>query len=149
MLYYAFSTLMTSPYYLAYINEIVGGPNNGYKFTVGSNIDHGQDLLGLKRYMEKNNIKRIKLSYWGSIDPKNYGISYEYMPSPYFQAWEADYARYLETRYENCSARKGIMAISITNLQNVHLINKTCYNWLKKYEPIEKIGYSIFVYNIE
>jgi hypothetical protein len=43
----------------------------------------------------------------------------------------------------------GIVAISATNLQNVFFGNKTYYNWLKKYNPIDKIGYSIFIYDLD
>ncbi len=149
---YAVSTILIAPYYLSYINILGGGPNNAYKIVVGSNIDQGQDLFGLKKFMEKNKIDKIKLSYWGSIDPRYYGISYEYLPSPYFQPWQNNYTSVVISPpnvSEDCSKRKGLIAISITNLQNAHLLNRTCYNWLKKYEPIEKIGYSIFVYNIE
>ena len=49
------STLSVAPHYLAYFNEAFGGPANGYKFLAdSSNLDWGQDLKGLKRFMEKN-----------------------------------------------------------------------------------------------
>lgn len=149
---YLISALFTAPYYLSYVSVIGGGPSKAYKIIVGSNLDQGQDLLELKEYMAKNRIDKIKLSYWGSVDPKDYGINYEYLPSPYFQPWQNNYTHIvLNTKniYEDCSERKGLIAISITNLQNVHLLNKTCYNWLKSYEPVHRIGYSIFVYDIK
>lgn len=149
LFYYALSTILIAPYYLSYINELGLGPNNAHKITVGSNIDSGQDLYGLAKYMEKNNIQKIKLSYFGSVDPKDYNISYEYLPSPYWFPWVPDYTiLLLHERKEDCSEKKGIIAISVTNLKNVQLVNKTCFDWLNKYEPIRKIGYSIFVYNI-
>lgn len=147
--YYAISAILIAPHYLSYINELGLGPNNAHKIVVGSNIDLGQDLKGLKDYMEKNKLQKIKLSYFGSADPNDYGISYEYLPSPYFQQWVPDYTfLQLNERKENCSETKGIIAISVTNLKNVHLLNKTCFNWLDKYDPIDKIGYSIFIYNL-
>jgi len=150
LLHYILSTLLVAPHYLAYYNELAGGPENGYKYIVGSNVDLGQDLPELKDYMEKNNIAKIKFSYFGSVDPKDYNITYEYLASPYFQYWVPDFQPFvtLTTRYEDCSEKNGYIAISVNNLQNVHLINKTCFNWLKKHEPVAKIGYSIFVYNI-
>ena len=149
LFFYALGTLSVAPHYLSYINMISSGPDNGWKITVGSNIDWGQDLKGLKDYMGKNNIGKIKLSYFGSVDPKHYNISYEYMPSPYFQPWDPNYSVVQQSRYEDCSERKGLIAISVTNLQNVYLVNKTCYAWLKNYEPKAKIGYSIFIYDIK
>lgn len=151
-LLYLLSALLVAPYYLSYMNILAGGPANAYKIMVGANIDQGQELLGLKDFMQKNNIGKIKLSYWGSVDPKNYGINYEYLPSPYFQPWQNNYTHIVQpnTRVqEDCSERKGWIAISVTNLQNVHLANKECYDWLKKYEPVKRIGYSIFVYDVK
>ncbi len=150
LLHYIASSLIIAPSYLAYYNEFAGGPQNGYKIVVGSNIDLGQDLPGLKDYMDKNSISKIKLSYFGSVDPKEYNISYEYLASPYFQYWDPDYKPFvtLKDRKEDCSEKKGFIAISVNNLQNVHLLNKTCFDWLKKHEPVAKVGYSIFVYNL-
>jgi len=45
--------------------------------------------------------------------------------------------------------KTGMVAISATNLQNVYLSDKKFYNWLKHYEPIDKNGYSIFVYDLD
>ena len=45
--------------------------------------------------------------------------------------------------------RSGIVAISATNLQNVYFSDKTFYDWLKEYTPIDKIGYSLFIYDLD
>lgn len=37
------------PHYLAYFNELAGGPRNGYQSLVDSNLDWGQDLKELRR----------------------------------------------------------------------------------------------------
>ena len=73
--------LRVSPHYLAYFNQIAGGPGNGYRCLVDSNLDWGQDLKGLKRYMDRNGITSIKLSYFGTVNPRQYGIAYEALPS--------------------------------------------------------------------
>lgn len=150
LFYYALSTILIAPHYMAYISEIFGGPDNAYKILVGSSIDHGQDLYRLKEYMGKNNIKKIKLSYFGQADPKDYNISYEYLPSPNFLLWTPGYTMPPATeRTEDCSEKKGLIAVSITNLENVYLTNKTCFGWLQKNEPIGKAGYSIFIYDLK
>lgn len=150
VLHYAVNAIIIAPYYLSYTNEFAGGFGNAYKFFVASAIDQGQDLARLKAYMDKKGVKSAKLSYFGSIDPKDYNISYEYLPSPYFQPWVTKngvFATESEAR-ENCSSITGIIAISVTNLQNLFLVNKSCFRWLHNYEPVKKIGYTIFVYNI-
>lgn len=62
------------PHYLAYFNEIAGGSDNGYKYVVDSNLDWGQGLLTLKRFLEENSINEFQLAYFGSGDPKSYGF---------------------------------------------------------------------------
>jgi len=127
-LWYIFGTLNIYPHYLAYFNEFVGGAKNGYKYLVDSNLDWGQDLKLLKQYLEKNNIKEIYLAYFGTAEPDYYKINYK--------------------KLEPFKKVSGIIAISATYLQGVHTA-KGGYDWLKNYQPIAKIGYSIFVYRIK
>jgi len=150
MLPYAYSSVSIHPHYFSYFNALVG-PENGYKYLVGGNLDQGQDLKGLRDYLSRNNITRVNLSYFGSIDPELYGIEYEYMPSPMWQPWDPNFspkANYSDIPID-CRPKKGIIAISVTNLQGVHLNNQNCYSWLKTETPIEKIGYSIFIYELK
>ena len=41
------ATLWIHPHYLAYFNELAGGPSRGYRLLADSNLDWGQDLKGL------------------------------------------------------------------------------------------------------
>ena len=41
------------PFPLAYFNQFAGGPENGYKYLVDSNIDWGQSFIALREYMHK------------------------------------------------------------------------------------------------
>ena len=45
LLWTAFSTLSVYPHQLAYFNELAGGPEEGHRHLLGSNLDWGQDLL--------------------------------------------------------------------------------------------------------
>ncbi|MCX6356072.1 MAG: glycosyltransferase family 39 protein [Candidatus Aureabacteria bacterium] len=139
-LWYLTEAIMIYPHYLAYFNEFIGGPKNGYKYLVDSNLDWGQDLKGLKRYMDAHGTKKIKLAYFGTADPSYYGIDYEYLPC-------SGLPRPSDFRW-NLPA-KGLMAISATDLQSVYFVNKNVYAWLRKYKPIDTIGYSIFIYTIQ
>jgi Dolichyl-phosphate-mannose-protein mannosyltransferase len=73
----------TYPHYLAFFNELVGGPKNGYKVLLDSNLDWGQDLKGLKRWMDANGVKKIRFLYFGGIDPEYYRIQANYV----FGSW--------------------------------------------------------------
>jgi hypothetical protein len=146
--WYLFGTLSIYPHYLAYFNELVGGPENGYKYLVDSNLDWGQDLKGLKQYMTEQGIPKIKLSYFGGADPALYGIDYDYLPSFGLRPSEPDGKWWYEAGYtEDCDPADGVIAISATNLQGVLLRNRDCFQWLRSHEPVSKIGYSIFIYD--
>jgi hypothetical protein len=153
--WYVLGAISIHPHYLAYFNEFIGGPQNGYKYLADSNIDWGQDLKGLKHYMEDNQINKIKLAYFGSADVNYYGIDYDYLPSVGLtpkkpgQYWwyemNADYKSRIEPR-------KGTIAISATLLASPSWMTKkfrNTYDWLREYEPVDNVGYSILIYKIE
>ena len=73
---YLIPAISSFPNYLSYFNFIAGGAKNGHRWLIDSNLDWGQDLQGLKKYMEKNGIEDIKLGYFGRVDPELYGINY-------------------------------------------------------------------------
>lgn len=60
------------PHYLAYFNELVGGPAHGHLYLADSNIDWGQDLLRLADYARRHPSEPIKLAYFGSAVPTRY-----------------------------------------------------------------------------
>ena len=145
VVWYLICSFSIYPHYLAFFNSAVGGPDNGYKYLVDSNLDWGQDLKGLGVYMQEKEIKKIHLSYFGSADPAYYDINYEWMPSYYLPG---DYQG-VKTRMKTFSLpQSGIVAISATNLQGVYFSDRKLYEWFKQRDPIDKIGYSIFIYDL-
>jgi hypothetical protein len=70
------SAVAAFPHYLSYFNFAAGGPEKGYRWLIDSNLDWGQDLPGLKKYLDEHNMKKIKLGYFGRVDPRIYGINY-------------------------------------------------------------------------
>lgn len=149
--WYIVGTLMAFPNYVAYFNGFMPA-DNSYKYFAGTNNDVGQDLKPLAKYLDKSGIGHVYLSYSATTPPEYYGINYTYLPSPPFVPWVPDYAPLREDLPKNfsedCTPKAGIVAVSILNLDNVYLINQTCFDWLSEYTPIKKIGHTIFVYNI-
>lgn len=142
-LFYAVGAVRIHPHHLAYFNELIGGPENGYRYLVDSNLDWGQDLKGLKAYMDERAIDRIKLSYFGTVDPALYQLDYEWLPS---------YVLPHSPQTKASLPASGLIAISATNLVGVYMDGyghgKQLFGWLGEYDPIARIGYSIFVYDI-
>jgi 4-amino-4-deoxy-L-arabinose transferase-like glycosyltransferase len=79
-LWYAAGTLVHHPHHLAYFNELAGGPRNGWRVLVDSNLDWGQDLKRLAGWLREHPAPGLKLSYFGSADPAYYGIESEALP---------------------------------------------------------------------
>lgn len=64
------SCLRVHPDHMAYFNEAVGGPSQGHRYLLDSNLDWGQDLLELSRGVEAGRIpKTFGLAYFGRVDP--------------------------------------------------------------------------------
>ena len=149
--WYVISSIMVYPHYISYFNEFVPS-GEGYNYLLGTNIDAGQDLIRLNKYLKQHKIDKINFSFHGGIDPSYYEIDYDYMPTVCFTPANKYYKprakNCQEDFIEDCAKRKGMIAISVTNLKGRFLKNINCFNWLKEYEPIAKIGNSIFVYNI-
>ena len=62
------------PDYLAYFNEVAGGPRGGYRWLVDSNLDWGQDLPALAAYEQGHAPGELYLHYFGFGDPGYYGV---------------------------------------------------------------------------
>jgi hypothetical protein len=50
--------------------------------------------------------------------------------------------------YYGANPAPGIYAISATNLQGVHFADHDQFAWFREREPIDKLGYSIFLYEV-
>lgn len=128
------------PHYHSYFNQFVGGPKNGYRFLVDSNLDWGQDLKTLKQYMDENPVRTIKLSYFGTADPRQYGMDYELLQS--FAALPPGRAQ--------TPLRKGDMvAVSATNLYPLYVDLGRLSEHLRTLRPVDQVGHSILIYRLE
>jgi hypothetical protein len=63
------------PSNLAFFNVLAGGPSGGYRYLADSNIDWGQDLKPLARWMREHQVSHINLGYFGTALPEYYGIN--------------------------------------------------------------------------
>jgi len=80
------SSLRAFPNYLAYSNEIWGGPAGTYRVLTDSNADSGQGLIAAKHYLERAGIRDCWLAYFGSADPNYYNLPCKLLPDS-FSAW--------------------------------------------------------------
>jgi len=129
------------PHYLAFFNQFAGGPRNGHKYLVDSNLDWGQDLKGLKSWMDQHEVRHINLSYFGTADPAYYKIDCTYLPGGAF----------FDEPLVKDPQLPGFVAVSVTNLRGVYFSEgwRNIYRPLLEMEPVAVIGYSIYVYQVE
>jgi hypothetical protein len=137
--WYAAGTLANHPYHLAYFNEIGGGPTQGWRWLVDSNLDWGQDLKRLKAWMVARGVEELKLSYFGSASPSHYGIHGERLPG---------YSAPHPSRVTREIRPGELVAVSATNLQGVYLepADQLLMERLRGLEPEGRVGRSIFVF---
>jgi hypothetical protein len=129
------------PNHLAFFNQFIGGSQNGYKYLADSNLDWGQDLKPLKKWMDQNGVPFVNLCYFGSADPAYYGIHCSYLPPPSTFA----------TGRDNELRLPGYVAVSVQNLLGVSVNppRPDLYKKLREAEPVAVMGYSIRVYWVE
>lgn len=131
------------PHFLAYFNVLAGGPDNGWRSLVDSNLDWGQDLDDLPHWMEENEVDSVWLSYFGEARPEYYGIAYRGLDS--FPP------RLMDPQgrpFAPAAPAPGVYAISATNLQGVHFADHDQFAWFREREPMDKLGYSLFLYDV-
>ena len=107
-----------------------------------SNLDWGQDLKRLKNWVEKNNIEKIYIDYFGGSSPEYY--------------FKNKYARWWDARSQKEFPKGNYLAVSATFLQGgqgkiIPGFNypEGYYRWLNDQKLVAKIGYSIFIYYID
>ena len=129
------------PSTLAFFNSFVGGPRNGYRYLVDSNLDWGQDLKPLKRWMDQHQVKHINLAYFGTADPAYYGIECTQLPgAPFFASAEV-----------RAPQLPGYVAVSATLASGVYLdeAGRAFYRPLRDRVPEAVLGNTIFIYRVE
>jgi 4-amino-4-deoxy-L-arabinose transferase-like glycosyltransferase len=121
------------PNYLAFFNTLSGGPSNGSRYLLDSNLDWGQDLKKLKRYLDANHVQKIPMCYFGTTSPAYYGIADQYLP-----------------RTKDVAERQrlnSLVAISATVLHDLYL-EPGSFAWLRARQPVAKAGQSIYIYDL-
>jgi hypothetical protein len=128
----AFTVLRLHPSYLAYFNELAGGPDGGWMYLNDSNLDWGQDVKRLAQFVEQQDIEEIHVDYFGPPDP----------------------VYYFSEKYKGpvgCGTPpKGWVAVSAMLYPGAPWNAECDYRRTLPIEKLKaKIGYSIFVFHVE
>jgi hypothetical protein len=81
--WHSVSSMRSAPIYLAYSNELWGGPANTYKYLSDSNTDWGQQLKSVNQYLAQRGIKDCWFGYFANpaIPFTAYGIPCKPLPT--------------------------------------------------------------------
>jgi hypothetical protein len=137
-LWFAVSSARVFPHYLAHFNELAGGPSGGHRYLIDSNLDWGQDLKGLARYVERKGIQDLKLAYFGHVSPRVYGMRAALPGRGPQTGWIAVSATLLQ----------GLPYAVTYDTDRIRVFPRNAFAWLRVHRPVAVIGHSIFVYHV-
>jgi hypothetical protein len=171
--WHAVESVRISPHYLAYVNQLAGGPSNGYKHLADSSLDWGQDLPALKQWLDRQGLQpqgapRVYLSYFGTGRPEYYGIDATQLwgflnvvaPRPWTATLEAEYQRHLSNvkalgnTGEGTEARTQLLRRTGEDFwwQTFRRFDELRVGrlaaFLRHREPDAEVGYSILIYRL-
>jgi len=129
------------PHTLTFFNEFVGGPRNGSRYLSDSNLDWGQHLKSLKKWMDETGVSHVNLAYFGTADPAYYGIECTHLPgAPTFALPEVKKPRL-----------PGYVAISATVESGVYLDPRwrLFYRSFRDRTPVADVGNALRVYWVD
>jgi putative flippase GtrA len=134
--WYFLGTILIYPHFMAYFNEL-RYPLKLQKnqIFIDSSLDWGQDLRRLADYCQSNNIKNIKVDYFGG------GLLSYYMPGA--TDWHS----------KDGQVKSGWLAVSVTYYQMSKFFgprdHQMDYSYLDNIKPTAVIGDSILVYHFK
>lgn len=146
--------LWFAPHWMSYFNEFAGGPKNGHKWLVNSNIDWGQDILMLKWWQDKHpEATPLNAAMFTMFDPADIGLKYQ-SPAPFLKGHPE-----VISKDGFRGPQPGWYAVSVCMLKGLHFdVPDGDGNWssttehftyfLDNFEPVDMIGYSIYIYHI-
>jgi len=120
-------TLRYAPDYLSYFTPFVN-PATSYKLLSDSNLDWGEGVLALRKYQQQHPNETIHLAYFGTMDPKLYGVRY--------------------TPLEPNEPVSGTVIVSATHLSGQLLDDPNSYHWALHYPETEILNHSLHVFKV-
>ncbi|MGQ0603648.1 MAG: glycosyltransferase family 39 protein [Anaerolineales bacterium] len=136
------NTLLIYPRDLTFFNEIAGGPDRGWRITVDSNLDWGQDLGELVEFVREQQIDSIYVSYFGSIPIGSFFV--DEFPLP---------AKPLPPRpvsgWHSLFPAPGWYAISISHLVGGAVLDDPdVFAYFRHRKPVAILGRTIYIYHM-
>ncbi len=137
------SSLLAFPNYIAYANELWGGPSQTHRYLTDSNSDWGQQLKSVKQYLDQRGVKECWFVYFaaGVAEPTYYGIPCKPLPT-LNTLW-------LNEQIEVPNSIAGPVLISASNLSGLEFGPGPLdpYGQFKLLQPTAVIDRGVFVFD--
>jgi Dolichyl-phosphate-mannose-protein mannosyltransferase len=145
------SSVHAHPDYLSYFNLFAS--DRPERIEVDSDLDWGQDLARLSKWLHARGVNEVALSYFGTADLTHADLPnfHELVPYQKVDGWIAISARYrvIPSPFVVQAAPPGMpLYYSVPGNFNKVRPGTGPFAWLSAYQPVERIGHSIFVYYI-
>lgn len=148
----AFSTLSIAPHFLAYFNVLAGGPRHGHEHLIDSNLDWGQDLLELKKVLDRRGHRgTLPCALFGNVDPSIVGIESSLIPPDPKSLPEG-------SSKGRGRLSPGLHAVSVNFVMGMPYrlvyrgrfvtVYEGAYAYFHRLQPVDRAGYSIWLYEL-
>ena len=126
-----------APDHLSYFNQAAGGSDKGLEWLSDSNVDWGQGLIQLQRFIQDRGITDYAYFYFGTADPEYYGIrgrritNFDFVIRP----------------------TRGLVVLSAHIIPRARSVLDRAFgngplNWLRHQAPVHIVGHAYYVYEI-
>jgi hypothetical protein len=169
----ALATASIHPHYLAYFNTLSGGPANGSRHLIDSNLDWGQDLVGLWRWLKANAPgERVGIAYFGQVPPIIFTARGDpldwYLPPARPGTWGRNIPPRYRLEGNAWPPQPGLYAVSASLMRGLkwrvydsygadvssrlvwapYDAEKNAFSYFADLTPVADIGYSILLYRL-
>jgi 4-amino-4-deoxy-L-arabinose transferase-like glycosyltransferase len=171
----AASVAWIHPHYLAYFNWASGGPDRRPARLIDSNLDWGQDLVGLQKWWKLTIPGQpIGLAYFGQINPSIFklrGDAFDWFLAPVRPGVARPLGRTGNANLIGPAAtlKPGYYAVSATLLYGLPwrhydsaslvapqaaweprwtIFQEDAFWYFRQFEPVARIGHSIYIYHL-
>ncbi len=134
----AVETYAAFPDFIPFFNVACGGSRGGARLLSDSNIDWGQELPDLAKWQANNTDYQLILFYFGSGDPRYYGIHYGNLPGSFAPPDQL-----------SPTGQRQYYAVSVVGLQLGPYLSGTggqIFDPLRKKDPAKILGGALYLY---
>jgi hypothetical protein len=139
--WYVVGTLHVFPDEITFFNAAVGGPEQGYRYLVDSNLDWGQSFKELRDWLAAHPGPRPAIAHLTYVDLDAYGIDYR----PIAPSREG---LPLDSPFQPAPGRYVIGATPLQGLVG-HRTVPPSLDWFRYADPVARVGNGLFVYDVQ